>query len=185
MYVGAAVVPPESPLHACRPAIGLLNVASMVRVYPPAIKSLPPVVMSLKAPPLILISRTIPSNPRVGVTPLASMLNRFLKVSCAPPAGTLIVGVSRVVLPMLLTSGAKASLGALFGFVAEVTQFTSTPVAAVTQPAGRAGGAAPSKFSLKVVTVLSVPSCIVSVSYTHLRAHETPEHLVCRLLLEK
>src|SRR5674536_373662 len=24
-----------------------------------------------------------------------------------------------------------------------------------------------------------------SVSYTHLRAHETPEHLVCHLLLEK
>src|SRR5678815_3997559 len=28
-------------------------------------------------------------------------------------------------------------------------------------------------------------SILVSVSYTHLRAHETPEHLVCRLLLEK
>src|SRR5678815_3266625 len=27
--------------------------------------------------------------------------------------------------------------------------------------------------------------CIRAVSYTHLRAHETPEHLVCRLLLEK
>ena len=27
--------------------------------------------------------------------------------------------------------------------------------------------------------------CIYAVSYTHLRAHETPEHLVCRLLLEK
>ena len=26
---------------------------------------------------------------------------------------------------------------------------------------------------------------IYAVSYTHLRAHETPEHLVCRLLLEK
>ena len=26
---------------------------------------------------------------------------------------------------------------------------------------------------------------IETVSYTHLRAHETPEHLVCRLLLEK
>src|SRR5678816_254951 len=26
---------------------------------------------------------------------------------------------------------------------------------------------------------------VVAVSYTHLRAHETPEHLVCRLLLEK
>ena len=25
----------------------------------------------------------------------------------------------------------------------------------------------------------------MAVSYTHLRAHETPEHLVCRLLLEK
>ena len=25
----------------------------------------------------------------------------------------------------------------------------------------------------------------ISVSYTHLRVHETPEHLVCRLLLEK
>src|SRR5674536_196517 len=26
---------------------------------------------------------------------------------------------------------------------------------------------------------------VSAVSYTHLRAHETPEHLVCRLLLEK
>jgi len=25
----------------------------------------------------------------------------------------------------------------------------------------------------------------VAVAYTHLRAHETPEHLVCRLLVEK
>src|SRR5678815_4323527 len=29
-----------------------------------------------------------------------------------------------------------------------------------------------------------IGSCTNSVSYTHLRAHETPEHLVCRLLLE-
>src|SRR5678816_4892737 len=27
------------------------------------------------------------------------------------------------------------------------------------------------------------PSAMLAVSYTHLRAHETPEHLVCRLLL--
>ena len=27
--------------------------------------------------------------------------------------------------------------------------------------------------------------CFIAVSYTHLRAHESPEHLVCRLLLEK
>src|SRR5678815_1174545 len=30
-----------------------------------------------------------------------------------------------------------------------------------------------------------VEAGIPAVSYTHLRAHETPEHLVCRLLLEK
>ncbi|WP_460381830.1 hypothetical protein [Staphylococcus aureus] len=41
-------------------------------------------------------------------------------------------------------------------------------------------------------TISSRSSCwlrlcnmLVSVSYTHLRAHETTLHLVCRLLLEK
>ncbi len=34
--------------------------------------------------------------------------------------------------------------------------------------------------SFALVIVFSLP-----VSYTHRRAHETPEHLVCRLLLEK
>src|SRR5678816_1547761 len=32
--------------------------------------------------------------------------------------------------------------------------------------------------------VFEIPE-LTAVSYTHLRAHETPEHLVCRLLLEK
>src|SRR6185295_2194769 len=131
-------------------------------------KALPPVVMSLKAPPLMLISSTMPSNPLVGVTPLASILNRFLKVNCAPAAGTLMVGVSSVVLPMLLTSGANASFGALLGFVADVTQATSTPVAAVAQPAGNAGGVTPSKFSLNVVVVDSAPSVIVNVTVPRL-----------------
>ena len=31
----------------------------------------------------------------------------------------------------------------------------------------------------------NIPGRYIPVSYTHLRAHETPEHLVCRLLLEK
>ena len=31
----------------------------------------------------------------------------------------------------------------------------------------------------------AVRRSLEAVSYTHLRAHETPEHLVCRLLLEK
>ncbi|WP_057040759.1 hypothetical protein, partial [Campylobacter coli] len=33
--------------------------------------------------------------------------------------------------------------------------------------------------------MLQLSHTLNSVSYTHLRAHETPEHLVCRLLLEK
>eukprot|EP00658_Telonema_sp_P-2_P070171 TRINITY_DN59770_c0_g1_i2.p1 TRINITY_DN59770_c0_g1~~TRINITY_DN59770_c0_g1_i2.p1 ORF type:complete len:136 (-),score=12.97 TRINITY_DN59770_c0_g1_i2:93-500(-) len=34
-------------------------------------------------------------------------------------------------------------------------------------------------------TRLAMAKVLGAVSYTHLRAHETPEHLVCRLLLEK
>ena len=33
--------------------------------------------------------------------------------------------------------------------------------------------------------VVKIPETIVTVSYTHLRAHETLMNLVCRLLLEK
>ena len=34
-------------------------------------------------------------------------------------------------------------------------------------------------------SILLIFAWATAVSYTHLRAHETPEHLVCRLLLEK
>eukprot|EP00658_Telonema_sp_P-2_P029651 TRINITY_DN22518_c0_g1_i1.p2 TRINITY_DN22518_c0_g1~~TRINITY_DN22518_c0_g1_i1.p2 ORF type:complete len:106 (-),score=8.61 TRINITY_DN22518_c0_g1_i1:26-343(-) len=44
-------------------------------------------------------------------------------------------------------------------------------------------------FGPNVVLCLNFPFLhamgLAAVSYTHLRAHETPEHLVCRLLLEK
>src|SRR5678815_906821 len=36
-----------------------------------------------------------------------------------------------------------------------------------------------------IVARIAAPKLSTPVSYTHLRAHETPEHLVCRLLLEK
>eukprot|EP00658_Telonema_sp_P-2_P014503 TRINITY_DN1550_c0_g1_i16.p3 TRINITY_DN1550_c0_g1~~TRINITY_DN1550_c0_g1_i16.p3 ORF type:complete len:112 (+),score=14.09 TRINITY_DN1550_c0_g1_i16:826-1161(+) len=39
--------------------------------------------------------------------------------------------------------------------------------------------------ALPMVSIHSPYSALIPVSYTHLRAHETPEHLVCRLLLEK
>src|SRR5678815_2308535 len=35
------------------------------------------------------------------------------------------------------------------------------------------------------IGLAGIASYTIPVSYTHLRAHETPEHLVCRLLLEK
>src|SRR5674536_374527 len=37
----------------------------------------------------------------------------------------------------------------------------------------------------KIGYVDALVRSLLPVSYTHLRAHETPEHLVCRLLLEK
>eukprot|EP00658_Telonema_sp_P-2_P022196 TRINITY_DN18866_c0_g1_i1.p1 TRINITY_DN18866_c0_g1~~TRINITY_DN18866_c0_g1_i1.p1 ORF type:complete len:156 (-),score=24.19 TRINITY_DN18866_c0_g1_i1:78-545(-) len=40
-------------------------------------------------------------------------------------------------------------------------------------------------LSASPAPVSSLLSSWEAVSYTHLRAHETPEHLVCRLLLEK
>src|SRR5678816_4244333 len=47
------------------------------------------------------------------------------------------------------------------------------------------------KRQLCIICHVFLPVCpfacssVCPVSYTHLRAHETPEHLVCRLLLEK
>src|SRR5678815_3185110 len=57
--------------------------------------------------------------------------------------------------------------------------------------AARLGGAVPQGLDERRVAAgldfgaPGIPARITAVSYTHLRAHETPEHLVCRLLLEK
>ena len=51
----------------------------------------------------------------------------------------------------------------------------------ITASAGNhAQGVALAAQRLQIKALIVMP-----VSYTHLRAHETPEHLVCRLLLEK
>src|SRR5674536_135218 len=56
-------------------------------------------------------------------------------------------------------------------------------------PSGiRAGASTCAETGVRTVIFCSgmrVVLTVVAVSYTHLRAHETPEHLVCRLLLEK
>eukprot|EP00658_Telonema_sp_P-2_P062652 TRINITY_DN51334_c0_g1_i1.p1 TRINITY_DN51334_c0_g1~~TRINITY_DN51334_c0_g1_i1.p1 ORF type:complete len:130 (-),score=55.27 TRINITY_DN51334_c0_g1_i1:17-406(-) len=43
----------------------------------------------------------------------------------------------------------------------------------------------PAIVAEKIAAANKAANEIAAVSYTHLRAHETPEHLVCRLLLEK
>src|SRR6185436_15911720 len=101
---------------------------------------------SANAPPLILISSTMPSKPTVPVAG-ASILKRFSKVNIPPAAGATMVGESNWVLPTLVGSGAKASFGGLLGLVVEVTQGTSTPEASLDHPAGSAGVTTPSKFS--------------------------------------
>src|SRR5678815_5779660 len=53
-------------------------------------------------------------------------------------------------------------------------------------PSARPGARATGPLVTSSPDVLTpVPVPTPAVSYTHLRAHETPEHLVCRLLLEK
>src|SRR6266513_1157398 len=110
--------------------------------------------MSAKAPPLIEISRTPPSK-------VLSVLKLFLNVNCVEVEVTLKDGVSRVLSVTQLGSLWKAELGAVSGVDASVTQMEPSAhvpvgvqlaaplVKAVTQPAGRAGGITPSKFSIK------------------------------------
>src|ERR1043166_8763437 len=112
--------------------------------------------MSVKAPPLILISRTMPSKPVVSLASLASMLKRFWKVKNPPPGGTAVIGLINSVLPLLVTSGANASFGALAGSVMEVTHGTSGNVTAVVHPPGSNGAITLSKLSVKVAHGVAV-----------------------------
>eukprot|EP00658_Telonema_sp_P-2_P074916 TRINITY_DN64242_c0_g1_i1.p1 TRINITY_DN64242_c0_g1~~TRINITY_DN64242_c0_g1_i1.p1 ORF type:complete len:109 (-),score=9.54 TRINITY_DN64242_c0_g1_i1:16-342(-) len=54
-----------------------------------------------------------------------------------------------------------------------------------TAPAGRFFSSSAGGWLASCCADFGVPALFWPVSYTHLRAHETPEHLVCRLLLEK
>src|SRR3954468_8491164 len=95
--------------------------------------------MSAYAPPLMLISSTMPSNP-------LSVLKLLRKLNDCPAAGSANEGVISSVLPTPLGSGAKASFGAVSGVVTDVTHGDSVPVATVVQPFGSAGAVTPSKF---------------------------------------
>src|SRR6188474_2418392 len=98
--------------------------------------------MSWKAPPAMLISRTMPSK-------VFSTLKLLRKLNDPPPAAIAIAGEISSVLPTAAGSGANALFGAVSGVVVDVTQATSAPVAALVHPVGRAGAVTPSKFSLE------------------------------------
>ena len=66
-------------------------------------------------------------------------------------------GVSKSLSLTVFGSSTKASLGGVCGFVVEVTQSGVAPTALVAvQPAGKAGAATPSKFSLKATPAHAV-----------------------------
>eukprot|EP00658_Telonema_sp_P-2_P074095 TRINITY_DN63269_c0_g1_i1.p1 TRINITY_DN63269_c0_g1~~TRINITY_DN63269_c0_g1_i1.p1 ORF type:complete len:109 (-),score=14.97 TRINITY_DN63269_c0_g1_i1:103-429(-) len=65
------------------------------------------------------------------------------------------------------------------------TKGTNTKVMRMKDSTELGCSAATPSLGCRKPRTASRESGTAAVSYTHLRAHETPEHLVCRLLLEK
>ena len=95
----------------------------------------------------------------------------------SPASATVSVSASPVTVPV---SGIVS--------VAPVAVTGSVSPAIVTAPAPATVSASSAMVTATVPTKVTAPvptSSSQAVSYTHLRAHETREDLVCRLLLEK
>src|SRR5678816_4231822 len=113
--------------------------------------------MSWKAPPAMLISRTPPSQP-------GSESYRLRNDTVAAGAVISIEGdVRSDPPPTVVGSAAKAEFGAVSGLSVELTKFIPLLTDTAVQPAGNAGGVAPSKFSVKVVT--GTPRMIARVKF--------------------
>ena len=89
----------------------------------------------------------------------------------------------------LATVGSTAPFIGLFGTVWGImNSFQSIAISRNTSLAIVAPGIAEALFATALGLLAAIPAVVAynkSVSYTHLRAHETKANLVCRLLLEK
>src|SRR5678816_1433262 len=96
-----------------------------------------------------------------------------------------------LLLVVLLQQGKGGDIASAFGGSSSQTAFGARSGATLLT---RVTTVTAALFMILALTLSALgqrgPASVVSgaptpVSYTHLRAHETPEHLVCRLLLEK
>src|SRR5678815_5954466 len=88
--------------------------------------------------------------------------------------GLTMYGITSPALSTSTVSPTRISFSRIMSSLKSETDFTVTP------PMCTGSILATGPIFPVLPTWYSIP-----VSYTHLRAHETPEHLVCRLLLEK
>jgi len=116
------------------------------------------------------------------VTPRSRIIDFVLSVLASRPglrAGAIAIYILLVEWARALTSTAPGAATAvlLLGGIALV-------LAGAGWPAERLG-LGRSRLGLRILGGFALAAVLLPVSYTHLRAHETSLHLVCRLLLEK
>src|SRR5678816_555996 len=132
-----------------------------------------------------------PSPPTRTITVLPTSPDFSIAVS--PSSQAVIPGQSNTfivtVSPLSGFNGTVTlSVGSENGFPSGITSGGFTPSSIIgsgssTLTINTTTSATPYALSLTITGTSGTITHTASVSYTHLRAHETPEHLVCRLLL--
>ena len=84
-----------------------------------------------------------------------------------------------------VAAGIAGSAPGLFAATAAGTQIKNLATVTYQDAAGNVYSAQSNEAIVTVAQVYSATLGTDTVSYTHLRAHETDSYLVCRLLLEK
>eukprot|EP00658_Telonema_sp_P-2_P045348 TRINITY_DN33290_c0_g1_i1.p1 TRINITY_DN33290_c0_g1~~TRINITY_DN33290_c0_g1_i1.p1 ORF type:complete len:119 (-),score=19.94 TRINITY_DN33290_c0_g1_i1:39-395(-) len=79
-----------------------------------------------------------------------------------------------------ISLSSRCSYGSVY-----VSRLAFTPSVSMPTTASDVARSVATGMQFTEIDVVAGTTVNSAVSYTHLRAHETPEHLVCRLLLEK